>query len=531
MSQFSSQSSLFIKQTLTFENKNINIQEIPNSIIDSKFGILNLQSISTPLSQKEHDFIFMVDCSGSMSDKCSDGRSKMQHIIHTLKNIILYFKENNNIKVNITINAFDDKIYNILKRTNITNDNINIINDMIDKIVPRGSTNIELAINHVNETVNNIQANNIISNINHIFMTDGDATAGNTNPSFLSNLVNKNIDNNAFIGFGIDHDANLLNHISDHDNSSYYFIDKLENSGLIYGEILHGVLYKLLTNVEITIKNGLIYDFKKNIWCESLNIREIIGEADKIYHVISSNTAECSANLKAKHVITNENINITIFKQEDADLTKYIYRQRTLQHLYIVNDFLKRKNDKKNNRKNDIKNDRKGFTLDISFCSSNNYNNKDLIVFEEEENLIKQGLKKFIEEIKTYISVNNLNDDKFLKNLCDDIYISYKTFGTKFGSMYNYARQTSQGSQRCYTVSQTPNNITEPIHNSKPSYKKQNGFPSPPKLRRYNHSLNNNIDLNFIDQNFIDHEISDFNDTPYLTPSSCNMMREINKNL
>jgi hypothetical protein len=37
---------------------------------------------------------------------------------------------------------------------------------------------------------------------------------------------------------------------------------------------------------------------------------------------------------------------ITIVNEEtDEDLTKYHYRQRTLQHLFIVKDFLKRKRD------------------------------------------------------------------------------------------------------------------------------------------------------------------------------------------
>jgi hypothetical protein len=547
----SSNNNLFIKQTLTFESKSINVEQVPINIIDAKFGILNLHAISAPLSQKEQDCIFMVDCSGSMSDNCSDGRTKMQHILHTLKNIILYFKENPDINVHITIDAFDDKIYNILNRTKITPENFNEIISMLNEIVPRGSTNIELALNHVSERVNQIQTSFSNVNINHIFMTDGDATSGNRTPSFLANLVNQTIDNNSFIGFGIDHDSNLLNIISSNDRSSYYFIDKLENSGLVYGEILHGILYKLLTNVQITIQNGLIYDFINNIWVDSLYVGEIVSEADKIYHIASSNTSNCVVTINAKILNNNDNILISISDQEEeTDLTKYIYRQRTLQHLYIVSNFLKRKNEGKN-YKEDI-------LFYLSRANKSSTNNKNQIVFEEEEKLIKEQLKNFINEIKNYMSDNNLNDDKFLKNLCDDIYISYKTFGTKFGEMYNCARQASQGTQRSYTVSLTPNNITpnnitpnnitpnnitpNNINTSRSSYK-SNGYPSPPKLRRHTNNINfdddddddnnnnNNNDDNSIDLSFLDYEVSNCNDAAYLTPSSTRIMSEISNNL
>jgi hypothetical protein len=64
-----------------------------------------------------------------------------------------------------------------------------------------------------------------------------------------------------------------------------YFVDKLENSGLVYGEILHDIVYKFMTNVRLTIQNGLIYDFKKNVWVESFNVGELVSEANKIYHI------------------------------------------------------------------------------------------------------------------------------------------------------------------------------------------------------------------------------------------------------
>jgi AraC-like DNA-binding protein len=140
--------------------------------------------------------------------------------------------------------------------------------------------------------------------------------------------------------------------------------------------------------------------------------------------------------------------------------------------------------------------------------------------------------RQFIEEMKKYMSENNLNDDKFLKNLCDDIYISYRTFGTKFGTMYNNARQTSQGTQRCYTVSHTPHDENEERSFRNPI--RLNSLPIPRLTRQTNilqsqdiNTINYFNNIHIDDIGVLEHEVSDFNDTPYLTPGATQLMREI----
>jgi hypothetical protein len=83
-------------------------------------------------------------------------------------------------------------------------------------------------------------------------MTDGEATAGKRDPELLLSLVDTSV-TNMFIGFGIEHDTRLLNRLGSGAKSGYYFIDKLENCVIVYGEVLHGILYKLLFDVAISI--------------------------------------------------------------------------------------------------------------------------------------------------------------------------------------------------------------------------------------------------------------------------------------
>jgi hypothetical protein len=503
MSQFQ---ELFINKSLKFENRSIS-EDIPVPITDAKFGILNLQAISAPVSSENHDFVFMIDCSASMSDHCSDGKIKMQHIIHTLKNMMLYFKENSNIKNNITIHSFDDKIYKVLERCTVNDKNFNEIIAKIDEIMPRGATDIELALQDLQENVNSIKSSYPSHNICNIFMTDGDATAGNRDINTLASLVDRSV-SNAFIGFGIQHDAALLNTISDGINTAYYFIDKLENSGYVYGEILHDNIYKLLKNVNINLENGLVYDYKNNIWVNSLYVGEIVSEANKMYHICSNNYEECRVTITANNIGDfSDGYTIVVTGEEsDAELVKYKYRQRTLQHLYVVKDFLRRKRSDK-------------------FMSTSIFNNDDNSVIykdiKKEQIQIQENLANFMKEMKNFMTENNLLEDKIMKNLCDDIYICYQTFGTKFGDMYVSARQTSQGTQRCYTVSHTPDD-----DESSDSFDLSSGLR--PRLLKRRHTRSD-ICITLTPPPLL-HNLSRNTDAPYLTPTSAKIMREISGN-
>ena len=400
-STMSNNSDLFVEKSLQFQSENINIETIPIPIPDTKFGILKLTAISAPMSKDINEIVFMVDRSGSMSDVCSDGRDKMQHILHTLKNMIIYFKDNRSAKIYVNIFAFDDIIEEIVERTDINEENIDLVISKINRIAPRNSTDIEKALISIKSTIDKIQLENPTHNICNIFMTDGEATAGSHDISYLSGLVDRNI-TNAFIGFGIEHDAVLLKSVSNGDNSSYYFIDKLENAGLVYGEILHGVLYKVLTNVSIEASNCLVYDYKNNVWCNSLKVVDIISESNKVYHVISSNPDDCSILLKAQakendsimyygFSISNENLS--------SDLSKYVFRQRTLQLLYKIKKFI----EKKNNSRRD---------LSVFRGFENSTINRDSASIMEEQNILKTELKKIMDEY----DINELINTRFISN-------------------------------------------------------------------------------------------------------------------
>ena len=506
-------SNLFHEQTLVFDCKNldnrkVSIPDIIKDLPESKFGLLTLKATTSTLTQKKLEFIFQIDCSGSMGDYCTDGRTKMQHILHTLRNMILFFKENKELKVNVTIHAFDDTIYKIVDHTDVNEDTYQKIITSINSIEPRGATNIERALIDTKNIASKLKNLYPESIIHHILMTDGRPTSGSGSYELLKNIVDTSY-TNTFIGFGIDHDAALLNSIgSSNEKCSNYFIDQLENAGLVYGEILHGLVYKLLDNVEISIENGIIYNFKTNTWNTTIKVGDIVSDSLKFYHIISNTPECCQIHINGEKVYDEPTYSQIIHQTNSSfeDLTKYIYRQQTQEILFKINNFLEKTNEQ---------------TKPVCFMRFLNETKPDNNL---EKNKLKLELNDLFEELKQYMQDNNLNDDLLLKNLCDDIYICHRTIGTQYAQMYCGARMSSQGNQRTYTATKIPKDDRE--FNPANIIQRSNAG-------QYNGFFNENEDYEKYKEiippppALLRHEVSESLATPYRTASNMRVMREV----
>ena len=496
-----------------------------------KFGIIKINTDVLPKTNKVLFFLFSVDCSGSMSDLCNDKRSKNDHIIHTLTNMLLFFSEKENISIYVQIDAFDDAIFSIIPFVLVSQANVGKLINQLKKIYPRSNTNIELALNNASRQIEMAaSASASVSALSsaekyHIFMTDGDITQGNSCEKHLKTLLNPKA-TNIFIGFGINHNIKVLSELgggNDHSSSvnNYYFIDELENSGLVYGEIIHNILYASLKQVTLFVVNGLIYNWKTNTWTNTLNIGNVIFSSEIVYHIVSfvqedddddmkiaidididmannSETYTSTIIITASGNIDNEPFSYTQYTCDPDPtlselITKYKFRQRTQQLLFLARHF------------DDCKN----------------------------KETMKQKMDDFFNELKTC----NVDDKPFIKLLMDDIYITRKMFETPYNSLYSNARQTSQGTQRCYNVGYYSADITERMNTmTMPILSRQTTQhitqQSPTSTQPYNKLYENYYGEKdgVKDENntLIDgYEMSQNTDTPYSTPTLLGIMREI----
>jgi hypothetical protein len=484
-----------------YQNAFISFQELPLSedlgintpISNPIFGILNLQMKTFTPIEKHHHLVFTVDCSGSMSERCSDGRTKMEHIKHTLTNMVYYFSDHPGFSVTISIFAFDGVMYTILEKEKVEKSNMETIVQQIQTIRPRNSTNIELAVESSKTFIDGCIGENPDHVVTHIFMTDGEATEGSTNVDVIKTKIHTVVPN-VFIGFGMSHNASMLSSFGSQGRNSYYFIDILEKSGLVYGEILHDILYKVLQNCVVELQNGYIYDWKKNEWTSRLSIGDLVSEANKFYHLICERSYEVQCSVTSENVFTLETTCISIgnrmYIDGGFDFTKYVFRQKTQQLLYEGNQW----NTKKKFWQRDyMSNDLESESLDT----------------------MREKLSNFMKKMLDYMETLEECEQPFIKLLCDDIHICLVTLGTANGEMYSTARQTSQGTQRIYTVTNVGGGHVGRLQRQ--------------RLERQRLERQTGFDIKYNDEvtPILRYKTLDETESPYLTQPAFELMRSV----
>lgn len=427
-----------------------------NEDSEYKFGILDIKIRSEiPITSKHIHIFFTIDASGSMSDICSDRRTKMDYIHHTLENMLRIFHENNECNISIHVQSFNTTINSVITDIpDIRESDIEELIRLLRQIRPGGSTNIEAALEKATSKISNYYEVNPEHEIVHIFLTDGDITEGSSDYDLLIELVPKNC-NNIFIGYGIDHDSQLLSHLSSNKSNEYRFIDALEKAGLVYGEVIHGLLYKAIEDVTLTAISGELYDYQTNTWVTLLQIGNLLSEQSKTFHVRSKHTEDFHVSMFGKTIVKTrqfQTINIyeqqgntrPIFYQKSSnDLSIYVFRQKTQELLYKARQ-ISEQNKKKFLKFNHMTLFEEKYREDNIFGEINEQNKN-----------IKEELRNFHKVLIKYMKKKQLDNNPILKMLCDDIYIAYKTTGTPLGIMYTSARQTSNGRQQTYMCSAT----------------------------------------------------------------------------
>lgn len=390
-----------------------------------EFGTFELEIGKTEMTAKAQEINIVIDQSGSMDEMCEDGNSKMNQIKHVTKNIMQFVCDNNNVMIGI--NSFNYQVNPVFDRTHITSENVNELTEKLKEVNAEDGTNIERPLRMLRDLpvvadVSNVAVVSSETYRNNIFMSDGDANEGATTPELLAHLVDVRA-TNYFIGFGLEHNPKLFSALSNRENSSYYFIDKIEKSGIAYGEILQSILYRALTDVTIKIENGLLYDWKTNNWQTEVTIGKMSGEMKRTFHILTSVKRDVKIAVSGQNVETGNTFKTVVGWMDDAsaDLSRFIYRQKTQELLHRVKVF-----------------------------------NEDLKEERDTVQEMKVEMKAFMADMVAFMKKNDLTEDRIMKNLCDDIVVIYRTIGTPFGHMYSCSRQVSNGMERAHNTSDTP---------------------------------------------------------------------------
>ena len=392
------------------------------------FGVLNLEiKNQVDHSPNPQHFILTVDRSGSMSNREKDGMTKMQHVIHTISNMMRYFAYDlDKATIYISVITFDNRVECIIDKVLVDKSNIKDLIRIVEEIYPRDMTDIGAAIAAANK-----QKAAFSENIGqtHILLTDGRPTCGTTDKAQLKKVLDSSY-RNILIGYGIDHNMELMKDLSHHETGGYYFVESAENAGNVYGEILHGVLNEVMANTVIETDDAEIYDWKTNRWTKTLKIGSLSHGIEKVYHVRTLPDQDDMENILCITLsYTSNNIEKKDFAPAVAkeflsqfDISKYIYRQKTLELLFKTNAYIETSDP----------------SIDIVELKKNITDLMGLIT----------GEMNTEEELKDTECKNYL----FMQNLRDDLHVAEQSLSSRYGGLYLGARRVSQGDQRAYNV-------------------------------------------------------------------------------
>ena len=443
---------------INFHDRKVGVPDclIPHDNLDQHMGILKLRIRNEIPITKEIHIDYNIDKSASMSEPCKDGNSKMQHIKFALQNMLQIFHQKTEANISVRIQSFDDDVYTVLETIedikSKTEDELDVIITKINKMLPDKRTNIEKTLNETNSYLSPYIRDNPLKRVAHILLTDGEITSGSKDNTYLKSLVNNDYPN-IFLGYGLQHDNLLLSSLETAGKyNEYRFVDNLEKSGLVYGEVIHQLLYTAIEDVILKAENCEIYDYSTNKWSATLDIGHLISDQEKIYQIRSVKPKEALIAVYGRTIhqtrhfeVLSDEIELQMHASpvmvsiEPCDLTNYLFRQKTQELLFKTKEHLQNIREYKD-KDHQFKRYKSVF--------------KETDVLKESEkktDVLKTQLKDFFKSMLDYIEANKLKDDEFFKMLCDDIYIAIKSFDMENGLMFAAARHTSQGRQQSYT--------------------------------------------------------------------------------
>jgi hypothetical protein len=362
------------------------------------FGTFELELKKVQISNEKKTIHLMIDNSGSMDGKCSDGNTQLEQVLFVTERVLRFIEENcPEGNISVSVKTFSTRVKTIFEATPVLSSNLDELIGKLKKIYSEDETDIGLALQTMH-TTGPEQYN--------VFLSDGDANAGIKHPVALAECVDKNAIN-TFIGFGVGHNPRIFAALSNTKDSNYYFIATIEKSRNAYAEILERILYKCMDGVTIEVSGGKIYNYKTNALESELYVGNMSGSMKKTFNLYSETPADLVIIVKSNGAVQH----VVNFEGKYEDLQIAFYRQRTLELLYKSTN-----------------------------CEKQNHY------------LLKAEMKSVMNEIKTYMENNDMTENVQLKYLCNDIAIVYQTLGTRDAFMYSCSRQASNGDERMHNV-------------------------------------------------------------------------------
>ena len=216
--------------------------------------------------------IALIDTSGSMEID-----DKLQNVNTSLTFLLDHMTSNDYL----SLITFDTDAHTHFSQKKMTVDGKTEVEHIMASLNPDGSTNMSSAILQANEVLlNNPAVKECV-----IFLTDGQANVGVTEPTGLISLLESTMAihptlSYTTIGYGIDHNTELLRVLATEGGGSYNVVNSLENTAVVFGDILGGLLTCVAQNVKLIYPSGTETYTGYAVHGSNVHVGDIQSEAD-----------------------------------------------------------------------------------------------------------------------------------------------------------------------------------------------------------------------------------------------------------
>lgn len=202
------------------------------------------------------DLVCVIDISGSMQGQ------RIKYVKQTLLELMNFIEGNNRMALVL----FDNKCEIKMNFKRIVPENIERIQEIIESIKTRGSTNITGAVKMAQELLGQRKTSNSVGTI--FLLSDGKHNCGKLSNSLLfdDDMTRTKAEYTlSTFGYGDDHDAVVLQSMSEEKGGSYYFVEDIITVDECFVDCLGSISSSLGKNLRGTlalIKTDVFPDIK-----------------------------------------------------------------------------------------------------------------------------------------------------------------------------------------------------------------------------------------------------------------------------
>lgn len=414
-----------------------------------------------------------IDRSGSMGELANsqihNSPTKMAFVVSTLTNMVEYVVSQHaefpHVEFYMSLIMFDSSATCTLPLHRVASDTKDHILNIISQLTPSGGTNFMNCFTemskHASEEQEKIENDTTIPeefiHRMHVFLTDGqDGHCQGGIPSLIKALEvvypneskHKKQPTQIMIGYGVDHDSAMLQKLCSYfPTSKQWFVDDMEKTGCIFGEILWSSINAAFKDVAL-VSNVDIYDFASMDWKTELKIGDFAHDSIKtLYARVPWDITEVSLQLtyfSTEHPDNKSHSHVETIAYSDDNATTDPEVEKELWRLDTI------------------------VTIDEALKFMQNMSRTPYGSLAPEKERILAKVTSFQEKYIAYMNEKNLQDDPFAIQLADDLFVCISgLMSTNLGERYVAARQASQIQQRAVTVNDiTP--LQQEIVNSMP---------------------------------------------------------------